>query len=173
MTFAVLVNLAMVASFIWPELVSPSFRLFVWTAAVVVWAAWVVGRACRLRFAVTQSAVGGDPNALFQQAQHESLLGDWGGAEATLRRLLRCWPRDVDARLMLATVLRHAGRPDAARRQLRRLRQLEAAEKWQLEIQQEYERLAREFSGDVEMEAGDLRSANGGSDEEHPVRDAA
>ncbi len=42
---------------------------------------------------------------------------------------------------MLATVMRHTGRTKEARRELKRLGQLESADKWRLEIQQEYERL--------------------------------
>jgi hypothetical protein len=42
---------------------------------------------------------------------------------------------------MLATVMRHTGRTGDARRELKRLEQLESSDKWRLEIQQEYERL--------------------------------
>jgi hypothetical protein len=44
---------------------------------------------------------------------------------------------------MLATVMRHTGRFDEARRELARLEQLERSEKWRLEIKQEHERISR------------------------------
>ena len=82
------------------------------------------------------------------------MRGDWYPAEATLRKLLRADAQDADGRLMLATLLRHTERSDDARRELKRVEQLESAEKWQLEIQQEYERLAA-TAANVEDDSSD------------------
>jgi cytochrome c-type biogenesis protein CcmH/NrfG len=70
------------------------------------------------------------------------LKGDYYQAEHVLEELLRRNLRDVDARLMLATLLRHTGRLDEAAGQLDTLVRLEGASKWQWEIEQERDLLA-------------------------------
>ena len=81
---------------------------------------------------------------MFTPARDHYLHGNWYEAEETLVQLLRRDPNDVDARLMLATLMRHTERFDDARGQLKQLQRLEAAGKWQLEIRREWEYLARE-----------------------------
>jgi hypothetical protein len=71
---------------------------------------------------------------LFREALGEYLKGHWLEAEASLGLLLRHDPRDVEARLMLASVFRHTSRLPQARRQLVALSRLEGAEKWRTEI---------------------------------------
>ena len=66
---------------------------------------------------------------------------NWFHTESLLRRLLRKEPRDVEARLLLATLYRHTRRSREARRELRRLERMEHAETWQMEIQQELRQL--------------------------------
>jgi hypothetical protein len=56
--------------------------------------------------------------------------------------LLRKNLRDLEARLMLATLLRHSGRVDEAKRQLDTLARFEGAGKWELEIQRERDLLS-------------------------------
>jgi cytochrome c-type biogenesis protein CcmH/NrfG len=67
----------------------------------------------------------------------EYLKGAWFEAESLLGKLVAQDHRDVDARLMLASLLRHTRRPLEARRQLDELQRLEKAEKWQVEIERE------------------------------------
>ncbi len=70
------------------------------------------------------------------------MKGDYYQAEHVLEGLLRRNVRDLDARLMLATLLRHTGRLDEATRQLDTLARFEGAGKWELEMRQERELLA-------------------------------
>ena len=65
------------------------------------------------------------------------LKGDNYQAEQILEGLLRRNIRDLDARLMLATLLRRAKRIDEATQHLDMLVRFEGTEKWELEIQQE------------------------------------
>jgi len=58
------------------------------------------------------------------------LKGDGYQAEQILEDLLRRNVRDLDARLLLATLLRRAGRVDDATRQLDTLACFEGADKW-------------------------------------------
>jgi cytochrome c-type biogenesis protein CcmH/NrfG len=67
------------------------------------------------------------------------LKGNWFEAERELNKLLRRDNRDLEARLMLATLLRHTKRFDEATRQLNVLVRLEGAKRWELEIRREGE----------------------------------
>ena len=78
----------------------------------------------------------------FGQAVDLYLKGDYYQVEQLLNKLLKENPRDLDASLMLATVLRHTGRFDEASKQLDQLICFDGAEKWELEIQRERELLS-------------------------------
>ena len=80
-------------------------------------------------------------DAWFREAQTAYLAHDWVSAEQTLLKLLKHDHRDAEARLMLATLLRHEQRTEAAAEQLDRLELLETAAAWRHEIAQERERL--------------------------------
>jgi len=71
---------------------------------------------------------------LYHEAQREYLKNDWVRAEQLLLKLLKQDGGDVESRLMLATLWRHQGRDAEAIRQLDRLERLEAASRWQYEI---------------------------------------
>ena len=71
---------------------------------------------------------------LFHEAQRLYLKNDWVRTEQFLLKLLKQDARDVESRLMLATLWKHQGRKAEALRQLDRLERLEAASHWQLEI---------------------------------------
>jgi hypothetical protein len=75
-------------------------------------------------------------------ARSEYLKGNWFEAEVTLDRLLTRNVLDVEARLMLAMLLRHTRRDAEASQHLARLSRMDGAEKWQLEISREQARLA-------------------------------
>ena len=74
---------------------------------------------------------------LFRRGLGEYLKGAWFEAESLFGQLVAQNPRDVDARLTLATLLRHTGRPAEAERHLAELDRLEKAEKWREEIERE------------------------------------
>ncbi len=80
-------------------------------------------------------------NALFLEAIELYLQGQWFEAERKLISLLRENPRDVEARLMIATLFRHTRRWEEASRQLDQLERLEASRAWTLEIHRERERI--------------------------------
>jgi len=135
--FATLVNLALVASFVHPGLLPGSLSSLLWLAVAI---AWLVGlgrpsacgpdgyRASRL-----------DPDdRRFQAALDHYLRANWFEAEKTLKQLLEEEPRDLDARLMLATLYRHAGRLDEATEELEALRLFEGTRKWDFEIRREW-----------------------------------
>jgi hypothetical protein len=130
---AVAADALLLVSFGWTELVGESLRNALWVgfgACWVVSAAWSV-RQCRRRAAREHTTPTTDA---FAEALEHYLKGDYYQAEQVLEGLLRRNPRDLDARLMLATLLRHTGRLDDAARQLETLARFDGAEKWELEI---------------------------------------
>ncbi len=80
---------------------------------------------------------------LFARAQGEYLKGNWFECEVAINRLLEEKPDDVDARLLLASLLRRLGHGEEARQRLRELATLEGAGKWQLEIAREWQLLSK------------------------------
>jgi tetratricopeptide (TPR) repeat protein len=130
----------LMASFVWVELLSPGMLRAGWFVATVVWlgaaatSAWY-GWGVAPRRATTAEA-------MFREALGEYLQGKWFEAERILGRLLDTQPRDVEARLMLATLLRHCGRYGEAAEQLARLELLQDARTWAREIRVEKRAIA-------------------------------
>jgi len=131
--FGVLVNLGVASSLVWDELLSPTVRSLVWLAVFVFWgsaAAFSYLSDGRVRSHRNAKAAGDN----FGEAMDHYLQGNWFEAERILYRILRKNPRDVEAALMLATLLRHAGRLEESARRLDRVERLEDSRAWQLEI---------------------------------------
>jgi hypothetical protein len=138
---AVVLDVLLLVSFGWSELLGPNWRTALWA---VFGAAWIGASLWSLRDCRRRTVVGSpDPNAdTFAEALGDYLRGDYYQAEHVLESLLRRNLRDVDARLMLATLLRRTGRLDEATQQLDTLARFEGAGKWELEIRRERELLA-------------------------------
>jgi hypothetical protein len=147
--FTALVNVLAAATLVWTQWLTANVR---WTAAAtlaVVWLlAWLEGRADWRRFLAERSTGDGEVNSpvmrsdrWFCEAQGAYLAGDWVSAEQTLLKLLKHDSRDIEARLMLATLWRHEGRHEAAIEELDRLERLEASRGWKSEITWERERI--------------------------------
>lgn len=140
--FAALVNGVFVSTLVWPEIAPLTLR----SAAIVaagLW--WVIAAAMTLlELPEIVAATDGDPlRGLFVAAQAEYLKGNWIEAESSLRKLLRQNPRDVEAQLLWATLMRRTARLDKARQSLQDLSRLEAASHWQHEIRTERELVRR------------------------------
>jgi hypothetical protein len=134
-------NVLLLVSFGWSELIGHSYRNISWAAFAAVWVAAVVWslRERRRQVGLGRAEEGQDA---FADAIEHYLKGDYYQAERLLDGLLRRNARDLDARLMLATLMRRTGRREKAAEQLDVLERLEGAEKWQLEIERERQRLA-------------------------------
>jgi hypothetical protein len=142
MGFAVVLNLLLLASLVWVELLTPFHLRLGWTALGCLWlgsagfSAWMGPRGVAPPRAI--SAEG-----LFREALSEYLQGNWFEAERALASLMRLSPRDVEGRLLLATLLRRTLRLPEASEQLARLELLRDAHIWSLEIGSEKRLLAR------------------------------
>jgi thioredoxin-like negative regulator of GroEL len=147
--FAALVNLGLATTLVWSELFTPGMRNLLWLAVFVYWVTSAMFSA-RWHPHCPGDEHTGPTEQDFRKALDQYLQGNWFEAEQILVALLKHHPRDVDASLMLATLLRHNSRLPEARACLERLARIDGSEKWELEIQRERELLASAQTGAVE-----------------------
>lgn len=138
---AALLNVLIVGTFGWSELIVPDLRNLLWVSLAIVWGGAAIASAVKLRRQVA-AGDGGSSADLFNQAVDLYLKGDYYQTERLLYKLLGKDARDLDARLLLATLLRHTGRIEEASKQLDQLLCFDGSEKWELEIKRELELLA-------------------------------
>ena len=140
LAFAVTVDVAVVTTFIWPELIGFGFSIGMWTAAAAIW------------LIATASAVSSFPppiprpraaaaDALFIQARDAYLARDWLAAEAHLHALLAIAPTDGEAQLLWGTLLRRVGRTAEARAALAKLSRSDSGSRWHAAIDRELQLL--------------------------------
>jgi hypothetical protein len=145
--FSLLLNLSIVATFIWPRLLGEFFPAFIWPVLTLFWMG-CFGFAYKTLPVWSQPAKIISPDqaqqsdVLFLRAQREYLGGDLDKAEKILRKCLDLWPRDIEARLLLATLLRHARRLYDASSELENLLKYDESANWLPEIRSE-QRLIR------------------------------
>ena len=159
--FTALANTLLLATLVYREWMSAEVLQAGYVALVLVWSlAWWESRS--LRHMPKADSPGDDVSGgqgaprkrevrdqKFRQAQQSYLAGDWVATEQSLLKLLKQDARDVESRLMLATLWRHQGRGEEALRQLDRLERLENASKWQFEIDKEREAIAQVAPDDL------------------------
>ncbi len=138
--FAVLLDIAILSTWVWTELLDLPFRLFAWCGVLLFWLGSAVAGALQMP-ALLRVPSTGLLEDLFARAQGEYLKGNWFECEVVINRLLEEKPDEVDARLLLASLLRRLGHGEEARQQLRELATLEGAGKWQLEVAREWQLL--------------------------------
>ncbi len=134
--FAVILNIALLATLVWHE------WLAVWTVRTL-WVGLFIAASWSLisnvvfarHFGVLRSKQESDQ--LLAIAQKDYLRGEYMEAEATLHRILGPGNEDVEAALLLAAVLRRTGRPRQALECLERLERFDTASVWNIEIQNE------------------------------------
>jgi hypothetical protein len=149
-SFAVALNLAIVATLIWPDW---SGGAPVGLAGSVAWllvlGLWVWG-IVKLRRDWPRLIAPriDDPriDGWFREAQHAYLRGHWSEAETLVRQIGERRPGDVESRLLLASIQRRTKRFAEARQTLDELSSAAAAARWRLEIGAELEQIAEEAS---------------------------
>jgi len=133
---SIALNVALLTSFGWRELVAPPVRIALWTGLAIAWAtAAAATELWNRRRDAPQNLVRSQD--CFAEAVQCYLKEDYYRAECLLKDLLGRDHRDVDARLMLATLMRRTGRFREAGDQLDLLARIDGAEKWDLEIRRE------------------------------------
>ena len=138
--FAVTLDVAVVTTWIWCELVELPVAIGIWTATAAI---LVVGTVSAVQAFPPPIQLGRDAatDALFVAARDAYLARDWTGAESQLRTLLMRAPTDGEAQLLLATLLRRVGRPAEARAALQKLSRADSGAPWQAAIERELARL--------------------------------
>ena len=135
-----LLNLLVLSTWVWSEMLTQRQLQTGWWILGIAWAgAAVVSWRVRGRRQARVTAPANE--AAFPAAMDEYLRGHWFEAESLVARLLAINPADVEARLLLATVLRRTRRYAEARGQLDVLERLQAAAAWRQEITNERQRL--------------------------------
>jgi tetratricopeptide (TPR) repeat protein len=140
--FACALNVALLLAVVWPYWAPIEAKWASWLMVVTLWGAggW---ESMKSRQA-WQHAVDQDPQLdLFLAARAEYLKGNRTEAERCLVQLLQSNDQDIEARLLLATLYRHAQRWDDAKEQLRRLQRWRNAARWNMEIRREWERISK------------------------------
>ncbi len=136
--FGILLNLALISSLRWPELLGAGFPTLIWPILTGIWvvSALVARHELKILNARRNSAeeAAAVPDTLFIQAQREYLKRNWDAAETMLRRRLQFRPRDAEARLLLATIYRRRQRWAEATEELDTLQRFDESEGWQFEI---------------------------------------
>jgi hypothetical protein len=135
-SFAWLACFAVLSTFVWTELVGPWLRIGVWVLLLLVWTL-SLGLSFRQLLFSDPGREASRADTLFRKAQREYLNGNWIGAEQLLVELIDANPNDIDAQLLLASVLRRTGQLTEAAGQLRHLEANDEAEKWRNEIDRE------------------------------------
>lgn len=143
----------MLATFVWPNWFASWIVSLCWLAMLVFWGIETVRSHWQLgRLRSDAGPLAGDDR--FERAQHAYLRGDWFEAESLLHAILAQAPRDAEAQLLLAGVLRHSGRYTAAQRRLSQLELLDTSARWTFEILREKKLLEqRRKSMEAEEEA--------------------
>ena len=141
--FGVVLNLALITTFVWPQLLSrqlPSWGTPVAAWILVLWF-WIVGRRGDRPLLAGKPPRGDLPteeqNNQLRQAQTEYLKGHWVEAESLLGNLLRDRPDDWEAGLLLGTIFRRTKRIAEARRAIGLLAEHERGLVWRTELSRE------------------------------------
>jgi hypothetical protein len=163
--FTAILDLLLLGSFGWSELIAENLRTPVWAISGGVWFIAIGLSAVWCRRWRTGAEGRRKNNDVFADAVNHYLQGDYFQTERLLERLLRANTRDLDARLMLATLMRHTGRVAEATQQLDTLVRFEGAARWEVEIEQERELLAQAKTRRPKAE-----EPSGPSEEEHVVQ---
>lgn len=136
-------NLLLILRFVYPEwLAGVLVRVAFWVA-VAAWVTYVVRSVRDLPWIIAPRTVSDQPDR-FEEAQQAYLQSDWKRSEKLLLGVLAIEPRDPPALLMLAGVYRHTDRLTEAELLIGEIMRLEVADRWELEVAAERQRLDRD-----------------------------
>lgn len=157
----------LLATFVWPAWVGSGSLRALWAGAGIGWL-WFSLRG-HWQYAGMQRVSAPEQAVAFTQAQEEYLRGNWFAAEARLLAILQAESRDVEALLLLISVLRQTRRWQPALRRLKQMELLDGAHPWRHEVAREKVLIERAIAAASEAEgseavdrhvAGDLRDGS-------------
>ena len=136
--FAIVLEIAILATIVWPLWFRPATVAVVWFCVVLYWLiAALPSFAQRTLGNRDLGQASSQRLDLFRKAQAEYLTGNWSVAEQHLLVLLDADASDVEVQLMLATLYRRLGRWREAGRRLELATDTDTRKKWHWEISRE------------------------------------
>jgi hypothetical protein len=140
LAFAVVLDLAIVGTWVYADFFDLQVSLGLWAAAAAVWIVATVSAVSAFPppIPATRDAAA---DALFVAARDAYLCRDWLAAETKLRSLLVVAPTDGEAQLLLATLLRRVGRLKESREEFEKLSRSDSGGPWLSAIVRELERV--------------------------------
>lgn len=134
--FSVLLNLCIVSTWGWTEVLENPVRGTAWVVMLGFWGWGILGNR-RFLQAVAYSSAQAATGDLFPAAQREYLRGNWLETERLVSELLARNPSDVEAQLLLVSLLRQTDNAAVALEQLDAAERMTGCERWRLEILRE------------------------------------
>ena len=146
--FAIVFNLGLAATFIWPQWWPGPWCQALWYGLGITWLIMAV-RSYRFVASFQElTTINEQPvsanekqHDFFIQAQAEYLKRNWFEAEQWLSKAISRNAYDTEALLLLVTLYRHTGREDEAKQVLQHMRTMERTDKWHWELERERELL--------------------------------
>ncbi|MCA1693526.1 MAG: hypothetical protein LC749_01665 [Actinobacteria bacterium] len=144
--FAVAVNLALVARFIWTDSFAPGWVGFFSALATCI---WLAGLGYTLWWVWLCHPAGHRPeiDRLYREATESYLRGQFQEARRRFEQIVAMDDNDADALMQLGTLFVRTDQSGLARRAFRQCLELEGGAKWRWEIQQALARLGDGPSG--------------------------
>jgi hypothetical protein len=159
LAFAVVLDAAVVATWIWSELFDLRIVTGLWAATAAVWMVAGVSAVSAFPPPIPKGRDAAH-DTLFVAARDAYLSRDWLAAETKLRSLLVVAPTDGEAQLLLATLLRRVGRLKESREALEKLSRSDSGGPWLSAIARELERV------EVAAKRPPASTANAAADED-------
>jgi signal transduction histidine kinase len=152
LAFAVALDMAIIATWIWTEFLELPIVIGLWAGVAAVWVIATVSAATTFP-APLQTGPDAAADALFTAARDAYLARDWLAAETKLRSLLVVRPTDGEAQLLLGTLLRRVGRLKEARSALEALSRSDAGTAWRSAIVRELDRVEEAGAAEADTAA--------------------
>ena len=146
LAFAVLLDMAILTTWIWSDVVDLQISIGIWTTTFAVWILATTSAISRFPTPIPKKQ-DARVERLFLEARNAYLAHNWLTAETRIRSLLALAPTDGEAQLMLITMLRRVNRIREARHALEQLSRSDSGALWQTEINRE--RLLLEDAGQI------------------------
>lgn len=159
LAFAVALDVAVVATWIWAELFDLQIVLGLWAATAAVWLVATVSAVSAFPPPIPR-ARDAAADALFVAARDAYLARDWLACETKLRSLLVISPTDGEAQLLLATLLRRVGRLKESREALDKLSRSDSGAPWRSAIARELDRIEAAGASPAQPAAGSHTEAD-------------
>lgn len=134
--FSLLLDGFLIVNFYWTAYITPNQRNVLAAALVLAWLLLTVGESIYLRYLQSQE-LPANRDETYKQAVVLYLQRNWSGVESLVLPYLQKHPKDIEMRLLQATMYRHTERYEEAALLLDKLQLLNGSTNWYAEIEAE------------------------------------